>query len=193
MTLTSACVETYHQHEWDFGNRRRIETMIKDEADNGQAAYASPKRANSIDVHVGGRVRLRRMLLGMSQEKLGDSLGVTFQQVQKYEKGTNRIYASRLYQLAGILDVPITFFFEELISAPAVDPALNGFAENAGNGEAEIMGFLNSREGVQLNRAFTQIEDPKVRRSIIDLVRSLANDSDDGGPGEGQTPLDRNA
>jgi len=129
------------------------------------------KKPNPVDQHVGSRVRLRRMLLGMSQERLGDSMGLTFQQVQKYEKGVNRIGASRLFQISKILDVPIQFFFEE---APQGDchAAGSGLAEP--DSEAFILEFLNSREGLELNRAFVKIADPKVRKSVVDLVRALS-------------------
>lgn len=129
------------------------------------------KKPNPIDTHVGSRVRLRRMLVGMSQEKLGEQMDLTFQQIQKYEKGVNRIGASRLFHLAQILDVPVQFFYE---GAPAIDrPSTPGFAD--ASNEAFIYEFLNSREGLELNRAFVKISDPKVRRSIIELVRSLAD------------------
>ncbi|MEG6508434.1 helix-turn-helix transcriptional regulator [Methyloligella sp. 2.7D] len=130
------------------------------------------KKPNPVDAHVGSRVRLRRMLLGMSQERLGESMGLTFQQVQKYEKGVNRIGASRLFQIAKILDVPVQFFFEE---APQFDgSAPSGMAEP--ESETFILEFLNSREGLELNRAFVKISDPKVRKSVVDLVRSLSNE-----------------
>jgi transcriptional regulator with XRE-family HTH domain len=132
------------------------------------------RRANLIDTHVGSRVRLRRMLLGMSQEKLGESLGLTFQQVQKYEKGVNRIGASRLFDLAQVLGVPIQFFYDE-IGAAGADGANHqgqGFAERPA--ETYVVDFLSSRDGLELNKAFVRITDPKVRRSVIDLVRSLA-------------------
>ena len=131
---------------------------------------ANPRKPNPVDVHVGGRVRLRRMLLGMSQEKLGESLGLTFQQVQKYEKGVNRIGASRLFELARILGVNVQFFFEELNGSQA-SPQLDGFAEKAA--DDYVVEFLNSREGIELNRAFLRIEDAKTRRAIVELVRSL--------------------
>lgn len=127
------------------------------------------KKPNPVDAHVGSRVRLRRMLLGMSQERLGESMGLTFQQVQKYEKGVNRIGASRLFQIAKILDVPVQFFFEEAPQADASSPT--GMAEP--ESESFILEFLNSREGLELNRAFVKISDPKVRKSVVDLVRSL--------------------
>jgi transcriptional regulator with XRE-family HTH domain len=129
------------------------------------------KKPNPVDAHVGSRVRLRRMLLGMSQERLGESMGLTFQQVQKYEKGVNRIGASRLFQISKILDVPVQFFFEE---APYTGDGntKRGMAEP--DSEAFILEFLNSREGLELNRAFVKIGDAKVRKSVIDLVRALS-------------------
>jgi transcriptional regulator with XRE-family HTH domain len=132
------------------------------------------KKPNPVDQHVGSRVRLRRMLLGMSQERLGESMGLTFQQVQKYEKGVNRIGASRLFQISKILDVPVQFFFEE---APHADGhRTSGMAK--ADSEAFILEFLNSREGLELNRAFVKIADPKVRKSVVDLVRALSASSD---------------
>ena len=129
------------------------------------------KKPNPIDTHVGSRVRLRRMLMGMSQERLGDSMGLTFQQVQKYEKGVNRIGASRLFQISKILDVPVQFFFEEA-------PNLTEAGATPGMAEPEsqtfIIEFLNSREGLELNRAFSKISDARIRKSIIDLIRALS-------------------
>ena len=129
------------------------------------------KKPNPVDAHVGSRVRLRRMLLGMSQERLGESMGLTFQQVQKYEKGVNRIGASRLFQISKILDVPVQFFFEEAPHVGDGSPA-RGMAE--ADSETLILEFLNSREGLELNRAFVKIADPKVRKSVVDLVRALS-------------------
>ena len=132
------------------------------------------KKPNPVDAHVGSRVRLRRMLLGMSQERLGESMGLTFQQVQKYEKGVNRIGASRLFQISKILDVPVQFFFEE---APQLDGnTAMGLAEP--ESETFILEFLNSREGLELNRAFVKIGDSKVRKSVVDLVRALSASND---------------
>lgn len=130
------------------------------------------KKPNPIDMHVGSRIRLRRNMLGLSQEKLGENLGITFQQIQKYEKGTNRVGASRLQAISAILNVPVSFFFED---APGSSNQA-GFAED--NEATYVVDFLNSNEGVQLTRAFTKISDPKVRRKIIDLVKSLAADAD---------------
>ena len=137
------------------------------------------RRPNPVDIHVGGRVRFRRMLLGMSQEKLGERLGLTFQQVQKYEKGVNRIGASRLFDLSQVLQVPIQFFYEEApgtLDHSGTDTS-RGFADR--NGESTIVEFLNTRDGLELNKAFVRINDIKVRRSIVDLVRSLAGEDKD--------------
>jgi transcriptional regulator with XRE-family HTH domain len=126
------------------------------------------KAPNHVDRHVGSRVRLRRMLLGLSQEKLGQALGLTFQQVQKYEKGTNRIGASRLQQIAQFLKVDISYLFEGLSG----EKQSSGFAEE---GTAFVMDFLNSSEGLQLNRAFARIKDARVKRRLIALINALAN------------------
>ena len=138
---------------------------------------ANKKQPNPIDIHVGSRVRLRRMMLSMSQEKLGEHLGITFQQIQKYEKGTNRIGASRLQHIARVLSVPVSFFFED---------APGGTGETAGLGEqtqtSHIVDFLSSSEGIQLNRAFVRIKDPKLRRRVIDLVRGMAGEEQDSEP-----------
>lgn len=128
------------------------------------------KVPNPIDVHVGSRVRLRRMLVGMSQERLGDMLGLTFQQVQKYEKGANRIGASRLYQISQILGVSVQFFFDDM-PVPEGEQA-EGFAE--GQGSPYVMDFVSSAEGLQLNRAFTRINQPAVRKKLLELVKSLS-------------------
>ncbi|MEL6435460.1 MAG: helix-turn-helix domain-containing protein [Pseudomonadota bacterium] len=132
------------------------------------------KLPNPIDVHVGSRIRLRRTMLGMSQEKLGEALGITFQQVQKYEKGTNRVGASRLQNIAAILNVPVSFFFED---APGDRVSEGG--QLAENSSTYVVNFLSSSEGLQLNRAFVKISDPKVRRKIIDLVKSLADEDEE--------------
>lgn len=133
------------------------------------------RRPNPIDIHVGSRVRFRRMLLGMSQEKLGEKLGLTFQQIQKYEKGINRIGASRLFDLAQVLGVSVQFFYEEAPATESQQFAQAGFAEKPDEGS--IVEFLRSRDGLELNRAFVRISDAKARRAIVDLVRSLANEN----------------
>ena len=131
------------------------------------------KKPNPIDIHVGSRIRLRRNMLGLSQEKLGESLGITFQQIQKYEKGTNRVGASRLQAIAGILNVPVAFFFED---APGSGSEAQGFAED---GDVNyVVDFLNSAEGLQLNRSFARISDPKIRRKIVDMVKCLSDEND---------------
>ncbi len=121
---------------------------------------------------------MRRMLLGLSQERLGERLGVTFQQVQKYEKGMNRIGASRLQQIAEILDVPPSFFFED--APPVETEALKGFSENTSS--VYVVDFLSTVEGLQLNKAFASIKDHKVRRRVVDLVVAIAASSDEAKP-----------
>jgi transcriptional regulator with XRE-family HTH domain len=131
------------------------------------------KAPNPIDKHVGSRVRMRRMMLSMSQEKLGDALGLTFQQVQKYEKGTNRIGASRLQQISSILQVPVAFFFE---GAPNLQPQSDGFKEAPS--PAFVSDFLATSEGLALTKAFMRIKEAKLRRRIVDLVEEIAGTND---------------
>jgi transcriptional regulator with XRE-family HTH domain len=129
------------------------------------------KAPNPTDKHVGSRVRMRRMMLAMSQEKLGDALGLTFQQVQKYEKGTNRIGASRLQQISQILQVPVSFFFEGAPSAQfATRP--DGMAEAPS--PTYVSEFLATSDGLALTKAFMRINDSKLRRRIVDLVEQIA-------------------
>ena len=128
------------------------------------------KVPNPVDQHVGSRVRMRRVLAGMSQERLGDALGLTFQQVQKYEKGTNRIGASRLQQIAAALNVSPAFFFEDM-------NLLDGTSSDGGlqeEGSTFVVDFLSTSEGLLLNKSFVQIKNAKVRRKIVELVMSLA-------------------
>ena len=129
------------------------------------------KAPNPIDKHVGSRVRMRRMMLAMSQEKLGDALGLTFQQVQKYEKGTNRIGASRLQQISHILQVPVSFFFE---GAPTIAgmPRAEGMSEAPS--PAYVSDFLATSDGLALTKAFMRIDNSKLRRRIVDLVEQIA-------------------
>jgi transcriptional regulator with XRE-family HTH domain len=127
---------------------------------------------------VGSRVRMRRMMLGMSQEKLGDALALTFQQVQKYEKGTNRIGASRLQQISQILQVPVAFFFE---GAPVLAEAAASEGLQEAPSPAYVSDFLATSDGLSLTKAFMRIPDPKLRRRIVDLVQQIA-----GSDGEGQ-------
>lgn len=136
---------------------------------NNKSPDNSKKQPNPIDVHVGGRVKMRRMLVGLSQEKLGTSMGLTFQQIQKYEKGMNRIGASRLFRLSQVLGVPVQFFFDGM---PVIEstPAI-GMAEP--KQEALLYEFSNTDDGLELNRAFVKVTDAGVRKSVIELVRSL--------------------
>jgi transcriptional regulator with XRE-family HTH domain len=134
-------------------------------------------RPSPIDVHVGGRVRLRRTLMGMSQERLGEALGLTFQQVQKYERGVNRIGASRLFDLARVLDVPIGFFFDDMpdgvggtTSSSLGRRTSGGFADAQDGFEDDT---LHRRETLELVRAYYRITDPAVRKRVFDLIKSL--------------------
>jgi len=130
---------------------------------------------NPIDVHVGARVRMRRMLLGMSQERLGEAIGLTFQQVQKYERGANRVGSSRLFDLARVLDVPVSYFFDEMsASTSARSPGrLRGMAEQ------KPLPFepdpMAKRETLELVRAYYRITDSRVRKRVFELTKSLAN------------------
>jgi transcriptional regulator with XRE-family HTH domain len=130
------------------------------------------KVPNPIDKHVGSRVRMRRMMLGMSQEKLGDALDLTFQQVQKYEKGTNRIGASRLQQISLILQVPVSFFFE---GAPAPPGSPGGLAE--GVSPEYVQATLSTSDGLALVKAFSKIENARLRRRVVDLVEEMVGET----------------
>jgi len=127
-------------------------------------------KPNPIDIHVGSRIRLRRNMLGLSQEKLGEAIGLTFQQVQKYERGANRVGASRLHELSRVLDVPVSFFFDNMdpVRAPAIP---GGFAE--GPAEAFDSDPLRKRETVELVSAYYDIDDAALRRRFFDLVKAL--------------------
>ena len=131
------------------------------------------KAPNPVDKHVGSRVRMRRMMLDMSQEKLGDGLGLTFQQVQKYEKGRNRMSASRLQHISDLLEVPVPFFFE---GAPDVPGQIKG--NGAAPAPAYVTEFLASSDGLALAKAFTRIQEPEVRRRIVGLVEDIAGDDE---------------
>ncbi len=137
----------------------------------------SRKGPHPIDVHVGSRLRLRRNLLGISQTDLGKALGVTFQQVQKYEKGTNRISASRLFNLSRVLDVPISFFFEDLSPAAAG----GGRRRTRGLSEAPASVLepdsLSKRETMELIRAYYRVTDPGLRKRVLDLLKALGKAS----------------
>ncbi len=137
-------------------------------------------RPSPIDVHVGSRIRLRRTLMGMSQERLGEALGLTFQQVQKYERGVNRVGASRLFDLSRVLDVPISFFFDDMPDSLAAHPGSQSRNRVAGFAEVQE-GFgddtLNRRETLELVRAYYRITDASIRKRVFELIKSM-------GPGE---------
>ena len=155
--------------------------MLDDMSGDEPKAFPGPHsperetRPSPIDVHVGSRVRLRRTLLGMSQERLGDQLGLTFQQVQKYERGVNRVGASRLFDLARVLDVPISFFFDDMP---------DGLAGSMGGGSRRALGMADAqdtlgddtmtrRETLELVRAYYRIGDPNQRKKVLDLVKAM--------------------
>jgi len=142
-------------------------------------------KPDPVDVRVGARVRLRRNMLELSQEKLGELIGLTFQQVQKYERGANRIGASRLYQLSRVLDVPVSFFFDDLdpVRAPAI-PA--GFAEPAAEGFDSDP--LRRPETAELINAYFAIDNAAVRRRLLDLAKALANEGERAGEHGGEAP-----
>jgi transcriptional regulator with XRE-family HTH domain len=133
-------------------------------------------RPSPIDVHVGTRIRLRRTLLGMSQERLGEALGLTFQQVQKYERGVNRVGASRLFDLSRVLDVPISFFFDDMPDALAGTYGPQGHKRTGGFADSQDSfadDTLNRRETLELVRAYYRITDPSVRKRVFELIKSM--------------------
>lgn len=139
-----------------------------------------PRHVNPIDGQVGNRLRVRRVTMGMSQEKLGERVGLTFQQIQKYEKGANRIGAGRLFELAHILGVPVNYFYDDVLDqiSPEGGPQESAHAHVQESAHAHVMEFLASNEGVQLSLAFMAIKDSKVRRRILDLVKALADENE---------------
>jgi transcriptional regulator with XRE-family HTH domain len=156
-----------------------------EEFDQKQAGEKD-SRQSPIDGHVGSRMRLRRTLMGMSQERLGEALGLTFQQVQKYERGVNRVSASRLFDLSRVLDVPISFFYDDMPEKLAQSYG----GQSGSQGARRAMGFsevqdgfgnddtLNRRETLELVRAYYRITDPSVRKRVFELVKSLAPEGD---------------
>ena len=132
-----------------------------------------------VDIHVGSRVRMRRTLLGMSQEKLGDALALTFQQVQKYEGGANRVGASRLFEISQILDVPISFFFEEMApETAALTPHSVDASGTVGGPAVFEPDPLAKRETLELVRAYYRIGDPRVRKRMFELTKAVATSAD---------------
>ena len=131
-------------------------------------------KPHPVDMHVGARVRMRRTLLGMSQTTLGDALGLTFQQVQKYEKGTNRIGASRLFELSRILDVPVEYFFDDMSAEVAVrSPTLGGSRAKAP--PSYKLDPMAKRETLQLVRAYYKITDPQIRKRLREMAKAAAD------------------
>jgi transcriptional regulator with XRE-family HTH domain len=163
-------------------NERFARQVFMTPPPSGRSGRGKSGGPNPIDVHVGARLRLRRTLLGMSQEKLGHALGLTFQQVQKYERGANRIGASRLYDLSRVLDVPVSFFFEEMAPGLAGPPAKGehkpkGMTESESAYQAEPM---MKRETLELVRAYLKIADAQLRRRVFELAKAIAGTFSEG-------------
>jgi len=165
-----------------FGDQRRshyLEIGLKMSEEVAERPERD-SRPSPIDIHVGSRVRLRRTLLGMSQERLGDALGLTFQQVQKYERGVNRVGASRLFDISRVLDVPISYFFDDMPEGMSETPVsgprgrMYGLAEPQEPFSSGVDDQLNKRETLELVRAYYRITDPAVRKRMFDLMKSLA-------------------
>lgn len=150
--------------------------MAKDTSlPQGRIPAGRPGIPNPVDIYVGSRIRLRRTLLGMSQEKLGDAIGLTFQQVQKYERGTNRVGASRLFDLSGVLDVPVQFFFDDMTEevsdqAPRLRAGLDDVPDIEFDADP-----MAKRETLELVRAYYRIQDPKVRKRVFELCKAMGN------------------
>lgn len=148
-------------------------------ANRGKVERLPPGVPSPVDIHVGSRVRLRRTLLGLSQEKLGEAVGLTFQQIQKYERGANRIGASRLFEFSRILDVPVSFFFDDMSDrVSGADGAAAGMADQP---QATMEPDpLTRRETLELVRAYYRIADPQIRKRLFELTKSLGavEDSD---------------
>ena len=131
-------------------------------------------RATAVDAHVGNRVRMRRTLLGLNQMHLGDALGISYQQVQKYEVGSNRIGASRLYELTKIFDVPVSYFYEDMPDEHGKSPR----SARPPAGEDPELGIMNKRETLKLVRGYYQIEDGNIRTCVRELLRAVAAESE---------------
>jgi transcriptional regulator with XRE-family HTH domain len=136
-------------------------------------AVEAQRSPNPVDLHVGGRIRMRRKMLGVSQERLAEALGLTFQQVQKYERGANRVSASKLYEIARFLSAPISYFFEGLS-----DPASGGAPGHDEASEQFVHDFLMTSEGLELAAAFPRIRRSRLRRRVLDLVRAICEDEE---------------
>lgn len=130
---------------------------------------------NPVDIYVGGRLRSRRSLVGMSQEKLADSVGITFQQIQKYERGTNRVSASRLWQFSKILEIPISYFFENYSDKPSSSAPDFGLFDNAQEGFLSEKDVMNKKETLDLIREYYSIPDPKLRKDLFKMIKTMAS------------------
>ena len=153
-------------------------TATEMSADSGKMKRLPPGVSNPVDIHVGQRLRLRRTLLGLSQEKLGDAVGLTFQQIQKYERGANRIGASRLYLFSRILEVPVSYFFDDMADEIQTHEGQMAVGLSDQPQEALERDPMARRETLELVRAYYAVGDPKVRRRIVDLVRSLTHENE---------------
>ena len=145
------------------------------EGRKGKSIKAEDRRPNPVDVHVGSRVRFRRLYLGMSQSKLARELGLTFQQIQKYERGLNRISASRLYDLTRVLDVPVSFFFDDMPEELSRDKSARGLDRGTGAlDQNSLTDPMSHRATVDLVRAYYRIPDPVLRKRIYEITKALA-------------------
>jgi transcriptional regulator with XRE-family HTH domain len=131
---------------------------------------------NPVDLHVGARIRMRRRMQGVSQEKLADALGLTFQQVQKYERGANRVSASKLYEIAATLKSPVSYFFDGLADPTGANA---GAADDRTNDEKAVHTFLMTTEGLELARSFLRLPRGRVRRRFLELIRALGGEDGD--------------
>lgn len=140
----------------------------------------SQNGTDTLDMHIGQRLRLQRTLAGLSQKNIGQAIGVTFQQIQKYERGANRVSAALLYQFAKLFGVPVSYFFEHFDSPnlgqfATATTQLLGVAENKNNFEHELAGEASSREALEILRAFNKVSDQNMRKRLLELVRAVAN------------------
>ncbi len=148
---------------------------MSDHQGDGRRRRRKSDKPSPVDVHVGSRVRLRRTLLGMSQERLGHAIGLTFQQVQKYERGANRIGASRLFDLSRVLDVPVSFFFDDINPAIKSSAPENVVGLSEPGPERYEHDPMMRRETLELVRAYYRVVDPQTRRRLFELVKAIAN------------------
>lgn len=173
-TANMAEVEKADSNGEGTAGRRRGRMAFHSSAGDDSATGAP----NPVDVHVGSRVRLRRTLLGLSQEKLGEAVGLTFQQIQKYERGANRIGASRLFEFSRILDVPVSFFFDDMSDRLATGGASGSSGMSDQSQQLLEPDPLTRRETLELVRAYYRIGDPHIRKRLFELAKSLGTNED---------------